>query len=199
MQTSNLSKNLLRRQIRIRRNSIGEKVKQQHAKTVANFLIELPCFHKAKTVAIYHPFDGEMPTDEIAQCIWKARKLCYLPIITPVASQLSFAPLRQNSEYVKNKFGILEPNYQINELQPAMQLDLVITPLVAFDSNGNRLGMGAGYYDQTFAFLAKNSFKKPVMIGLAYSFQEQAALNPQSWDIPLSAVITEEKVHNFRL
>ena len=63
-------------------------------------------------------------------------------------------------------------------------------PLVGFDKTGNRLGMGKGYYDRTFA---ENSpfFRRPRLIGLAHSIQE-ATLIPNLWDVPLDAVFTEK-------
>ena len=66
-------------------------------------------------------------------------------------------------------------------------------PLVGFDRLGNRLGMGGGFYDRTFAFTAKNSSPSPKLIGLAYSFQELQAIKPQPWDIPVSGIVTEKE------
>jgi 5-formyltetrahydrofolate cyclo-ligase len=77
-------------------------------------------------------------------------------------------------------------------------LDLVFVPLVAFDKEGHRLGMGGGYYDRTFAFKTKHShLKGPKLIGLAHDFQLQSQLPVMPWDIPLNAVITEAAIYNF--
>ena len=92
-----------------------------------------------------------------------------------------------------NRFGILEPTLEGNRLIPARNLDLVLVPLVAFDRTGKRLGMGKGYYDQTFAFLKQeNTRKMPHLIGLAYGFQEIADLPMDDWDIPLYGIATEQ-------
>ena len=87
---------------------------------------------------------------------------------------------------------ILEPQDKAKKIL-AEDLDLVITPLLAFDAKGHRLGTGGGYYDRSFAFLYSNMKKKPLMIGLAYSFQAAECLPTDPWDIALDGVITEEK------
>lgn len=63
---------------------------------------------------------------------------------------------------------------------------------MGFDRDGNRLGMGGGYYDTTFEFLAGRSrWHKPRLLGLAYGFQEVDALPHEPWDVPLTAIVTE--------
>ena len=80
-----------------------------------------------------------------------------------------------------------------------MDLDLVLVPLVAFDDRGNRLGMGGGYYDQTFAFLSQRQhYRRPTLLGVAYEFQRLVALPVQAWDIPLDGVATEKRVQWIR-
>jgi 5-formyltetrahydrofolate cyclo-ligase len=68
----------------------------------------------------------------------------------------------------------------------------VLAPLVAFDRSGNRLGMGGGYYDRSFAYLRHRvHWRRPRLIGYAYGFQEVQALERAHWDVPLSGVVTE--------
>jgi 5-formyltetrahydrofolate cyclo-ligase len=82
-------------------------------------------------------------------------------------------------------------------IQP-LALDLVLTPLVGFDHKGNRLGMGGGYYDRSFAFLLRRqNWKKPRLVGLAYDFQQLDKLPAKNWDVPLTAVATDTHWHSF--
>jgi len=97
---------------------------------------------------------------------------------------------------------ILEPNfYGIPEPRPIelidpRTLDLVLTPLVAFDGSGHRIGMGGGYYDRSFAFLRRRRYwRKPHLLGLAYELQKLPAIIPNDWDIPLDAVATEARIY----
>jgi 5-formyltetrahydrofolate cyclo-ligase len=78
-------------------------------------------------------------------------------------------------------------------------LDLVLTPLVAFDAQGHRLGMGGGFYDRSFAYLLRHSrWLRPRLIGLAYDFQRQTRLPHQPWDVPLHAIATDHRLYLSR-
>src|SRR5690606_24554150 len=71
-------------------------------------------------------------------------------------------------------------------------LDVIFVPLVAFDSRGTRLGMGAGYYDRALAFrLLRKHWRGPKPIGLAYDYQRLPRIEPAPHDVPLDAVVTE--------
>jgi len=77
-------------------------------------------------------------------------------------------------------------------------LDLILTPLLAFDQQGNRMGMGAGYYDRSFAFRRyRQQWQQPRLVGTAWSFQEQQQLNAQPWDVPLDALVCEHGWRSF--
>lgn len=94
-----------------------------------------------------------------------------------------------------NQYGISEPDIPISHQLKPIELDIVLMPLVAFDLNGNRLGMGGGFYDRSFSFLMRRkSNKKPRLIGVAYDFQEIETLDSDSWDVPLDAVVTESRL-----
>ena len=86
------------------------------------------------------------------------------------------------------------------EWLPPNQVDLLLLPLVAFDSAGTRLGMGGGFYDRSFAFLRDPAYqgKRPYLLGLAYTFQKTPdLLLRELWDVPLNAVATETALQVF--
>ncbi len=95
-----------------------------------------------------------------------------------------------------NRYGIAEPLTPLSSFWRVSQLDIVLFPLVAFDSSGGRLGMGGGFYDRTFAHLL-NSRKRPGFVGVAYEEQQVASLPIEPWDIPLDAVVTPEKIYEW--
>jgi 5-formyltetrahydrofolate cyclo-ligase len=74
----------------------------------------------------------------------------------------------------------------------AHKLDLVLLPLVAFDDNRQRIGMGGGYYDRTFSFLrGRRQLLKPKLVGLAFACQKVPEIVASPWDIRLYCIITE--------
>ena len=80
----------------------------------------------------------------------------------------------------------------------ANRFDTIFIPIVAFDRKGARIGMGAGYYDRALASLSHQVSTRPKLIGLAHHFQEQRDLNPEPWDIPLDAILTDREFINIK-
>ena len=123
------------------------------------------------------------------------KKQCYLPVLNN--NILNFAKYTHDSKLQSNKFNIPEPTLTSNkDLITADQLDLVFVPLLAFTKAGQRLGMGGGYYDQTFAFLRNplnNEKDTPLLIGVAYDMQCLENLPTDSWDINLHGIATENE------
>lgn len=124
-------------------------------------------------------------------------KTCYLPILDTLgANKLWFAPFTRCSKLKYNRFGIPEPQVPKRHWVRAQSLNLVLTPLVAFDMQGNRLGMGGGFYDRTLAFLNRRQYWfKPQVIGIGYDFQKTTGLIRQSWDVPLDGVVTPDNLY----
>ena len=97
-----------------------------------------------------------------------------------------FLRYQPDTKMIKNKFGIPEPQLNVQNIMPIDELDIVFTPLVAFDKQGNRLGMGGGFYDRTLQNWRQKSF---LPVGLAHRCQEVDNLPVESWDMPLFTVL----------
>lgn len=145
------------------------------------------------------PNDGELDLQYVIKHIWKMNKTCYLPVIGKNKFQkLSFAPFEQQTELKKNKYGIPEPVISSREATQAQDLDLVLIPLVAFDRDGNRIGMGGGFYDRTLSFMEqRNTWLKPNIYGVAYEFQQVSSIKKDPWDIPMHGVLSEIKQYDL--
>jgi 5-formyltetrahydrofolate cyclo-ligase len=130
----------------------------------------------------------------------KAGKQVYLPVLrNRPSNSLWFTAYRPGDRLVNNCYGIPEPVMHSRRIVMPWSLDMVFVPLVAFDRSGNRLGMGGGYYDRTFAFRRMRShWRGPKLIGLAHEFQRVEQLLNQVWDIPLDGVITEQRIYDFQ-
>jgi 5-formyltetrahydrofolate cyclo-ligase len=147
-------------------------------------------FMRSRRIAVFLSQDGEISLKPLIKRAWQLGKSCYLPIVCPDNSyRLWFSRYTCRSSLVKNAYGIPEPSVQSSELLPCWALDLVLVPLVAFDSHGGRLGMGKGYYDRTFA--KDRLFKQPKLLGVAHQCQHVAKLPLQPWDVMLDGIVTD--------
>jgi 5-formyltetrahydrofolate cyclo-ligase len=138
-------------------------------------------------------------TEPLFDEIWTRGKEGYLPILrsTPVRC-LWFGRYRPETVLTRNRFRIPEPAIGENTLDEPWRLDLALVPLVAFDLAGNRIGMGGGYYDRTFAYLKEaGAPRSPALIGLAFECQKHERLPAESWDVPLDGVVTEKAFYTF--
>jgi 5-formyltetrahydrofolate cyclo-ligase len=194
--TSNPKMNsaILRKKIRAQRRLMSRSERHLAEKKLSSHLETIGIVRRAKRLAVYLSIDGE---PDLTITIFKAQKrntTTLAPIIH--GKTLRFSPLSNQSVLRKNHLGIQEPSGRacINPLQ----LDVVLVPLVAFDNHGTRVGMGAGYYDRYFQFLAlRTHWRKPKMIGIGYEFQRMENLQRQLWDVPLWGAVTDKGIYKF--
>lgn len=166
---------------------MSPETRQTAANAAASILKSQPAFKQSRKVACYLPFKGEFDTLPIIQHIWRRNGECYLPVLASGA--LKFFSYIKGDELRENHYGILEPA-GTNEMTPEM-LDMVLLPLLAFDSNGCRLGTGGGFYDKTFNFILDKPERRPLLVGVGFAAQEAQSLPSEPWDIKLDAVVTE--------
>jgi 5-formyltetrahydrofolate cyclo-ligase len=181
-----------RQRIRQQRRQLTCQQRNQSAQEVAEHIIHSSIFRNSQQIAAYLPVQGELDPQPIIKAAWERRKKIYLPVLTPFNdSRLWFIRYEPSTRMLNNRFGIPEPVVKHRQRLSAPSLDLVLMPLVGFDLQGHRLGMGGGFYDRSFAFLLnRQHLKKPRLIGLAYNFQEISQLTPEDWDVPLDAIAT---------
>ena len=194
-----MSQNAIRKKIRQQRRTLTPEQRWQKSELLALRITKSHAFHTSRRIACYLAMDGEIdltPTIEIA---WAMGKEVCIPVLnTHKNNKLWFASFHENDKVVPNKYGILEPIMTKRKRVNTHSIDLVLTPLVAFDDQGNRLGMGGGYYDRSFAFLRhRQKWRKPRLMGVAYDMQRVDQLTTQTWDIPLHSIATESSLVQF--
>ncbi len=190
----------LRQQMRAARRRLSPREREAATALFTEHVARSRPFRHARAVAFYLPNDGEMDLRPLMQLAWRAGKQCFLPVVgMPWEHRLWFMPWEPGVPLSPNRFGIPEPPLQRHiRWYRAFTLDLALVPLVAFDPHGNRLGMGGGYYDRSFAYLRhRRRWRHPCLMGAAYGFQEVAGLPTRPWDVPLDAVATEDGVRVF--
>lgn len=170
------------------------------ARALARRLCALPWFFNARHLGLYIAADGEIDPAPIAAEALARGIRCYLPVLLPgQGNGMRFGPWQPDAAMIRNRYGIPEPDVPAALLRPAMSLDLVLMPLVAFDARGNRLGMGGGYYDRALAFLSRRRlWRKPRLLGLAHELQRVERLEVDPWDVPLDGVASDRAFYPAR-
>ncbi|MFC5571379.1 5-formyltetrahydrofolate cyclo-ligase [Lysobacter yangpyeongensis] len=184
----------LRQEIRTRRRSLPASHRIAAADALANRLLALPLAPHSGYVAGYWAMDGE-----IALHAWQLRlpRECIycLPVLCDDQT-LRFAPWRSGDPLCTNRYGIPEPDVSASSLLEPSRMVMVVMPLVGFDDHGNRLGMGGGWYDRSFAF-RQGSAAPPWLVGAAFALQQTPPVQAQPWDVRLDAVCTEDRSFKF--
>jgi 5-formyltetrahydrofolate cyclo-ligase len=184
----------LREGLRAQRARLSPSERIAAASGVAGALERLPEFVVDQKVAGYWAIGGELPLHVAVGALSAREQRYYLPVLQP-QRRLRFAPWRVGAGLQANRFGIPEPRCDDADLLDPAQIDLVLVPMLGFDRRGHRLGTGAGYYDRSFAFLQGLARPaRPVLVGIGYSFSEQAMLPAESWDIQMDFVATEREL-----
>jgi 5-formyltetrahydrofolate cyclo-ligase len=183
----------LRRQLKRNRLALPPDIRASAEANALRRIQRVPQFRRARRIAGYVGSKGEVDPMPLLTLAAQMGKACYLPVLHPFRKgRLWFRRWCPGDQMKPNRFGILEPLPGPGELLAARHLDLVIVPLLGFDSNCHRLGMGGGYYDRSFAFSRHlEHAKRPYLLGLAHESQRIDHLNTQPWDVTLDAVVTD--------
>lgn len=183
--------------MRTRRQEIGPAQQREAAKRVARIVAHSALFRRSRHIAFYLANDGELNPAILLQRAWDMGKVCYLPVIA-AGQSLWFAPYAKGDPLASNRFGIPEPARPGLALVNARVLDLILAPLVAFDDQGHRLGMGSGFYDRTLSFLRhRHTWRKPRLLGIAHELQRVAFIAAETWDVPLDGVASDRQLYFF--
>jgi len=190
----------LRQLIRTRRNELTDNEQAQAAHLLKERLIRHEKVISAKRIAIYLANEGELDPKPFIQWCWQHNKEVYLPVLHPFCKgHLLFLRYKPDTQMSINQYGIEEPALDVTQICPIEQLDVLCTPLVAFDTSGARLGMGGGFYDRTlsgwFHRHSLNTQAKPYPIGIAHDCQQVEQVPSEHWDVPIPEIITPSMNH----
>tara|TARA_Y100001001_G_C7987361_1_gene301655 strand:- start:1001 stop:1546 length:546 start_codon:yes stop_codon:yes gene_type:complete len=174
------------------RKNLPQSFQSDAAIAIYKKFMQLNLLKEKNNIAGYLSVNGEVDTLLFQQAIWHAKKNYFLPVMTGTPDEkLLFHPYNSATKTQHVNFNIIEP-VPSDPILP-QQLDLVLVPLVAFDEKCQRIGMGKGFYDKTFAF--RKNYPSPLLIGLAYEMQRTHQLKLNDWDVALDIIITEQHVY----
>lgn len=185
-----------RDRLRAARRALDAAARARAEADICATLERLGLFRRGAHVALYLPMPGEV---DIRPCLELARRRGTRAYVPRIASRrkrhMLFAPWTADGIRRTNAFGIVEPGSAAGA-RAVVALDAVVVPLVGFDRRGNRLGMGAGYYDRALRRRRDTTrhWRRPRLVGVAFACQELPAIPVSSWDVPLDLVVTEHGV-----
>ena len=162
------------------RRRLSVEHRHQCSAAVVNNIIHSALWRQAEHVGIYLAINAEVDLNALSQ---EDKKL-YIPATQ--GTDMQFHRFNAQTQLHPGPFQISQPKFQAQHAAPP--LDLCLLPLVAFDHNGNRLGMGGGFYDRYFA-----DNKHVILAGVAFSIQQQAQLPVEDWDVKLQHIFTEQE------
>jgi 5-formyltetrahydrofolate cyclo-ligase len=179
-------KKLLRKNKRTTRKSFAGKLRKDALKKIHVQLCDSPLLKQSQRIACTLPIHEEVDLRPFIETLLIRGQECFLPVLTD--DILLFSPYTSDTNLEKRDFSILEPTDEIKV--DWHSLDAILMPLIAFDKSKNRIGYGRGHYDKTFALHPHHS--PPPLIGVAFECQLTETIIPDSWDIPLDYIVTED-------
>ena len=190
-----LSRPALRRQLRQARRQLSPTQQRLAARDLYRQLAQHPVFRRARHIAFYLPNDGEIDPRPLMLEAQRRGKAIYLPVLNAwPRTRMVFQRIMPNERLRPNRFGIAEPAFRPNRQRRIWTLDLVLMPLVGFDEEGGRLGMGGGFYDRSLAYRGRRkNGHKPTLLGLAHECQKVDRLPLEPWDVSLQATVTDQR------
>jgi len=186
----------IRESFKAQRNALSSADVAEASIDISRRLWRLPILSRARRIACYFPVGREVDCRYFINTAWERGRTILLPVLCGL--ELKFSTYDADTVFLRNQHHIPEPSVKKSQLTDPQEIDVVLAPLVAFDTTGNRIGMGGGYYDRSFRFMrSRTAWHRPTLIGLAYEFQKAPKIKAYSWDIPLQFVVTENNFYRF--
>mgnify|MGYP001158303341 CR=1 FL=1 len=172
-----------------KRNFLKQNNKSASLKLSEN-LGDLLYFKNSKNIASFISMKSEISTNSLNDYILKSDKILCLPTIKNNSELLTFKEYKPGSKLIAGKFGVMEPHENNQEILP----EVILTPCLAFDKLGFRLGYGGGYYDRTLLMLKKIKHK---FVSIAVAFDEQESTNVihDENDQRINYILTEKRLY----
>lgn len=178
----------LRKQLKRNRTALTDAQQQANAVGLAQQFARSPFAWRAGKIASYLAGNAELDTKLIHQHCWATQRSLSVPVVR--SQQLEFYALDADTNFTLNQFGLREPASGVRFVD-TRSISMMLVPLVGFDDNGNRLGMGGGFYDRHLGRLPKGL--RPTLIGVAHECQRAEQIPVEPWDVPLDGLLTEQR------
>lgn len=179
---------LRQKMLQFRKNlSLSER--EPFQKRLLKHLLESGTYSQAQVIMAYLAMPGEVNLDGlIAQALVDGKTVA-VPVVTG-KTEMAAVQIKSLNELEKGPLGLRQPKLTPESCLDPGEIELILVPGVAFDLQGGRLGMGAGYYDR-FLPLADQAMR----IGVAWSEQIESAIPRDEHDLPVDVLLTPNGLH----
>ena len=184
-------KELLRASMRRLRAAIPPAERSRLAELIEEALFGAPEVREARTILLFYSFGTEVATAGMSQRILGSGKRLLLPYLTQDGT-MEAAEVRPGDALRTSDYGPREPSARI-AVDPKM-VDVVVTPGLAFDRRGHRLGYGGGYYDRYLATLEGTAHR----VGVAFSLQLVDRVPDEPGDQRVDLIVTDQGALDVR-
>lgn len=171
-----------------KRKSLTKEYMLSASTQIFNNLINSKLYTNSNDIFTYVSYQNEVNTHEFIKQALLDGKNIYVPVINRETFTMNISQIENFDDLTPNYMGILEPSKNNIKLTNAKVLDLVLTPGLAFDQNGYRVGYGGGFYDKFYASLETN----PVRVGIGYAYMLVAELDHDDNDETLDYFLCED-------
>lgn len=186
-----MEKRAARKEVSRRIAALSAEDRRRRSGLVVGAVLGLPEFAKAGGMMLFVSMPDEVDVTGLIEGALRLGKRVCVPTCPPQGRQLVPAALTALGELVPRAYGILEP--RTVRPVPVGEIDFVLVPGAAFDTKGNRLGRGAGYYDR---FMSLPEFHA-VKCGVAFDVQVLPEIPHDSHDLPVDILVTDERLLRF--
>lgn len=187
--SDNVNKAELRSILRGQRKSLDHRDAELLSQRIQERCLTIPEWEQAKTVHVYvSAVDNEVHTEKLIDDLLHRYGYAVVPLCCTEGIGLHNIRIESRDELVTGQYGLLEPVYDQERIVSPEELELVVAPLVGFDRNGGRLGLGGGYYDSLLAHI------RCPAVGIAYAMQEVKHVPCEGHDIGLDVIVTEHEI-----
>lgn len=180
-----------------RRDELTKEQRHLFDESILSKLLGTKEYQDCKRLFTYISFQAEINTLPIIAQAFLQGKQVYVPKVE--AHGMEFYEISSMEGLQRSNYGILEPigckesRYVPLSNSPNQKDNIMLLPGLAFDSTGNRIGYGAGYYDRYLNLHPKDTFYK---IALAYDFQMIERVPAKEFDVRADAIITPTTIHS---
>lgn len=184
-----MDKKTIREKVLKERKNLGHPARKEFSKEITKKLLNSNYYKSAKTIMCFISFSDEVNTRDFIERAIEDGKNIVVPITFPETHELKPSLLKNLKELEPGFYNILTPKKEFQRFIDPKEIDLVVTPGVAFRKDGYRVGYGGGYYDR---FLSK--IPNTTTIAICFSAQIVDDLPVDSYDIPVDYIYTEDNI-----